>query len=53
MKLVLMVNTPEAISMPADATDKERKLVQRIAKVKGEDRGTLRTQIAEFSSSTS
>lgn len=53
MKLVLMVNIPKAISLPADATDKERKLVQRIAKVKGEDRGTLRTQIAEFSSSTS
>ncbi|KAF8119204.1 hypothetical protein EV363DRAFT_1400949 [Boletus edulis] len=37
-----------AVSLPADGSDKERKLIQRILDHKGLDRGTLQTQIAGF-----
>ncbi|KAG2737679.1 hypothetical protein P692DRAFT_201674704, partial [Suillus brevipes Sb2] len=41
-----------AISLPEGASDKEHKLVQRAIDQKGLDRGTLRTQIAQFTASS-
>ncbi|KAG1818780.1 hypothetical protein EV424DRAFT_1347585 [Suillus variegatus] len=42
-----------AISLPEGASDKEHKLIQRAIDQKGLDRGTLRTQIAQFTSASS